>query len=201
MVMSVLVDLFIDPKTYFPRFRLGWSILVMEYVAVFAWSWLYILNSVETIFEAHSGWVVFFLWFEMSCGLIPEWIEDIICGGDMNQSYGNNGILNIFFDNFSTYGGYFIHLPLNFVLQYYCFSQFLRFPDFNQIVEKLPFFPVQWHPVKFDIMDKNLNKFDSISNNEELLLEQRFSNVSFLLVNIVFMQMTLNDMLRYLNKL
>ena len=64
-----------------------WSILVLEYVAMFPAGLIHILNQAEYMFDGSIFMFGLLLFLEMHWTLGFDWIEDLL-NGDMNTKWG-----------------------------------------------------------------------------------------------------------------
>jgi hypothetical protein len=96
---------YIDVKALINKHRVIWSILMIEYVTLFGFSLVHLINQLESLFQLQATVTVFMIFIEMHLTLGWEWVEDIIWG-DMNTSYGfNKGFDLIIKDNIDNYFG------------------------------------------------------------------------------------------------
>lgn len=110
--MSFLVNNVVQVPVWYERFRLGWSILVIEFVTIFGYCLLNLLNLIETHHDGNAIVYAVLLWWELHYGLSGDWAEDYMNGGDMDQSYGQKGLFAIIPDNLSSYLPYIVGTPV-----------------------------------------------------------------------------------------
>ena len=111
-IMSFLVNNIVQAPVWYERFRLGWSILCIEFVTIFGFCLLNLLNLIETHHDGSAIWYAILLCWELHYGLAGDWFEDFMNKGDMNQSYGQRGLGDIVPANLSTYLPYLVGAPV-----------------------------------------------------------------------------------------
>lgn len=184
-VLSFMVNRIVQVPVWYRRFRLGWSILMIEFVTVFGYCLLNLLNLLESHHEGNAIWVGLLLWMELHYGLAGDWFEDYTNGGDMNQSYGQKGLLAILPDNLPTYLPYIVGTPVLTAIQMYFHGTILRYDSFQDAISNYTKHPLKWQTVDLTLLGQNLY------DNSELGASQLYAQVMFLAVTVIFSQVIL----------
>jgi hypothetical protein len=122
---------------WFERNRLLWSILMVEYVAIFGASLINLFNKCEHFFEGQVLMTVIMIFLDFHYSLGGDWIEDMLFG-DMDQSYGNKGLgFTVFMDNLPWYMAHACCIPVIFTIQLYFTGTIFRFESLSAFLTNI----------------------------------------------------------------
>jgi len=118
-------------------------------------------------------------------GLVGYWVEDMIYG-DLNQSYGQHGILHLLWNNWGWYVGNFITFPACYGLQWYFTGELFRDKLFSMLTNlsdlKGLMLPFEWKPVNLMVL-RNYSESHGPGINQA---EQVYGRVLFVIATIIF---------------